>query len=91
VLAGPRGDQPFPRERAAAAAPAAPPVAMPVVPRAVARPGIVLPAAPPVPALAAPACLAPRMRDKTGACVLPPGTCPDGMVFSEKVNACEKK
>jgi hypothetical protein len=31
------------------------------------------------------------MRDKSGACVLPPGQCPDGMDFNDKSQACEKK
>jgi hypothetical protein len=43
------------------------------------------------PPLAAPACDAPRVRDKSGACILPPGACPEGMFFNEKSQACEKK
>jgi hypothetical protein len=94
VLAGPRGDQ----VRTVASTPP-PAQAMPTmvrppasVPRpAAARPAIVMPAQQAAPALAAPACIAPRMRDKTGACVLPPGTCPDGMVFDAKANVCVKK
>ena len=55
-----------------------------------ARPSV-LPPPVSAPSLAAPSCDAPRMRDKSGACVLPKGTCPDGMAYSEKTQACEKK
>jgi hypothetical protein len=94
VLAGPRGDQVRTVSSAPPPAPSTPAMVRPpasALAPPVARPTMVMPVQQAAPALAAPACIAPRMRDKTGACVLPPGSCPDGMVFDAKANACVKK
>lgn len=89
VLEGPRGDQ-VRSVASGAPSPATRPVMALPMPNRV-KPAIVVPPRAPAPALAAPACVAPAVRGPTGACVLPAGTCPDGMRFDEKMKQCVKK
>jgi hypothetical protein len=82
------------RQQAGGGTSAPAPMLRPVAPLQIARPvarPLVVPPAGSAPPLAAPSCDPPRMRDKSGACVLPPGQCPDGMYFNDKSQACEKK
>jgi hypothetical protein len=94
ALVGPRGDQVRTVPSAPAAAQAMPAATRPaasVLMPAVAKPVLVVPPAKSPPALAAPACVAPAVRNANGACALPPGTCPDGMVWNAKAAECLKK